>query len=198
MLRLAELAFESGKLAEVEQWENELRKLEGPDGLFWRYYRARRLLAEASGPDDAKLAEASKLQAFIQNQRPSWPKTYLLQGLLSEAGGKFEQAAEAYQEAIRLGERLPLAYQRLISLLLQTGRADEADHYLLLMQDQIAPRKRFPRWRWSWPRRRGQIDRALDAARRGVQQRPKDPLAHLWLGQMLLGGRQDRGGRNRR
>ncbi len=184
--RLAELAFESGKLPEVEQREKELRQLEGPDGLYWRYYRARRLLAEAAGPDDPKLVEAAKLQAFIQNQRPSWPKTYLLQGLLSEAGGKYQQAAEAYQESIRLGERLPMAYQRLISLLLQTGRADEADHYLLLMQDNIAPAETLASLEMVVAARRGQIDRALDAARRGVQQRPNDPLAHLWLGQILL------------
>ncbi len=186
VLRLAELALESGKLPEVEQREAELRKLEGEDGVFWRYYQARRLLAEASGSDDAKLAEASKLQTFIQNQRPSWPTAYLLQGLLSEAGGKFEQAAEAYQEAIRLGERLPLAYQRAISLLLLTGRAEEADHYLLLMQDQIAPSETLTSLEMVVAARRGQIDRALDAARRGAEQRPKDPLAHLWLGQVLL------------
>jgi tetratricopeptide (TPR) repeat protein len=34
--------------------------------------------------------------------------------------------------------------------------------------------------------RRGQIERALEAARHSVQQRPQDPLAHLWLGQILL------------
>jgi cellulose synthase operon protein C len=186
VLRLAELAFESGKLANVEQRERELRDLEGPDGLFWRYYQARRLLAEAAGPNDPKLAEAAKLQAFIRNQRPAWPKTYLLQGLLAEAGGKYEQATEAYQEAVRLGEQLPLAYQRLISLLLQAGRADEADHYLLLMQDQIAPADSLTSLEMVVAARRGQIDRALDAARRGVRQRPNDPLAHLWLGQMLL------------
>ena len=185
---LAELAFDSGKLPEVQQWEKVLHEHEGPDGLFWRYYQARRLLAEATGPDDAKLAEASKLQAFIQNQRPAWPKVYLLQGLLSEARGKFEQAAEAYQEAVRLGERLPLAYQRLVSLLLQMDRVDEANHYLLLMQDQIAPSETLSSLQMVVAARRGQTDLAMEMARRGVQQRPKDPIAHLWLGQMLLAG----------
>ena len=186
--QLVEQAFESGKLPEVEQWENELRKLEGPDGLSWQYCQARRLLAEASGPGDAKLTEASKLQASIQSQRPAWSKAYLLLGLLSEARGKFEQAAEAYQEAVRLGERLPLVYQRLVSLLLQTDRVDEADHYLLLMPDQIAPSETLSSLEMVVAARRGQTERALEMARRGVQQRPKDPIAYLWLGQMLLAG----------
>lgn len=186
LIQLAEMAFETGKLSEVEQWEKELRKLEGDNGLFWQYYRARRLLAEATGPADAKLVEASKLQAFVQTQRPTWSRAYLLQGLLSEARGKYDQAAEAYQEAIHLGERQPLAYQRLISLLLQTNQIDEADHYLSLMQGQAVPSASYSPLESIVAARRGQIDRALESARRGAEQQPTNPLAHLWLGQMLL------------
>ncbi len=181
-----EQAFEAGRIADVEPMEKELRELEGPDGLFWRYYQARRLLAEAQGPNDPKLAEASKLQSFIQNQRPAWSKVHLLQGLLSEATGQFEQAVEAYREAIRLGERLPMAKQRLISLLLQTNRVDEADQYLALADDQIAPSATFSSLEMAVATRRGQLDRALETARRGVEQRPDDAIARLWLGQMLL------------
>ncbi len=190
VMRLAELAFELGKLDETGRWEDELHKLEGPDGFFWRDYRARRLLAEASGPNDAKLAEASRLQAFIQNQRPSWPGTYVLQGLLSEAGGKFEQAAEAYQEAVRLGERTPFVYQRLVSLLLQTNQAEEADHYLALMQAQAGSPESYSSLESAVAARRGQIDRALEAARHRVAQHPKDKppdaMAVLWLGQIQM------------
>ena len=185
VFRLIELAFDSGNLPEVEQREAELRKLEGPDGLFCRVYRARRLLTELTGPNDPRYAEAAELQAYIQNLRPFWPKTYLIQGLLSEAAGKLDQAAEAYEEAIKLGERLPVAYQRLISLLLVTGRAEEADHYLALMEDQIVPAESLASLEMVVAAKRGQIERTLDAARRGVQQRPKDPMAHVWLGQVL-------------
>ena len=138
LTQLAELAFETGKFQEVEQWEKELRKLEGPDGLSCQYYEARRLLAQANGPEDANLTRASELQTHIQNRRPAWPKAYLLSGLLRENRGKFEQAVEAYQEAIRLGEQQSMAYERLISLLTQLDRLAEADRYLQLLQDQIA------------------------------------------------------------
>jgi tetratricopeptide (TPR) repeat protein len=186
LTQLAELAFETQNYAELEQREKELRELEGPNGLFWQYYEAGRLLAQASGPDDAKLARASELQSHVQNQRPAWPKAYLLQGRLSESRGKFEEAVEAYQEAIRLGEQQPMAYERLISLLTQMDRMAEADHYLLLLQDQIAGSEALSSLEIAVAAKRGQFDRALQTAQRGVERRPEDAIAHLWLGQVLL------------
>ena len=185
-IQLAETSFESGKPAEVEKWEKELRDIEGENGLFWRYFQVRRLLAEAAGPDDPKLVEASKLQNFVQLQRPAWPQAYLLKGLLAEARGNFDQAADAYREAIRLGERNPVAFRRLISLLLQTNQADEADRYLSLMQYRTATTETFSTLESIVAARRGQTDRALESARLGARQRPDDPLAKLWLGQILL------------
>ena len=48
LTQLAEMAFETGKLSEAEQWEKEIHNLEesngleGSNGVFWRYYRAQR------------------------------------------------------------------------------------------------------------------------------------------------------------
>jgi len=184
--RLAELAFEAGNLKDVEQWEKRLRGLEGPDGVYWQYYAARRLLEEAKGPEDPNLVRASELLSGIQRLRPTWPAAHLLDGLLQERRGKFEQAIEAYQEAIRLGERRLVVYERLISLLNQSDRAAEADKYLSLLQDQIAAFETLSSLEMSVAARRGQLDRALEIARRGVERRPQDPMAHAWLGQMLL------------
>ena len=185
-VQLAEMSFESGESGEVEKWEQELRGLEGDDGVFWRYFRARRLLTEAAGPDDPKLVEAEELQAFVQAQRPAWSRAYLLSGMLSEARGKFDQAIEAYRGAIRLGERQPSAYRRLISLLLQANQAGEADRYLSLMHDQAAPTEAFSSLDSAVAARRGQIDRALESARLAAANRPDDIMAKLWLGQLLL------------
>jgi tetratricopeptide (TPR) repeat protein len=186
--QLADLALEAGNFTDVEQWEKELRKLEGPDGLSWQYHEARRLLAQATGPTDAKLTRASELQSHVQSQRPAWSKAYLLQGMLSESRGKFEQAAEAYQEAIRLGEQQPVAFERLISLLTQMDRIADADRYLQLSRDQIAGSETLSSLEIAVATKRGQFDRALDTAQRGVERRPQDPIAYLWLGQVLLAG----------
>jgi tetratricopeptide (TPR) repeat protein len=183
--QLAELDLETGKLSEVENWENELQKLEGDNGLFWRYFRAKRLLAEAAGGNDPKLVEAAKLLAAVQTQRPTWSKAYLLQGNLFEARGRFDEAIESYREAIRLGERLPQAFQRLIGLLLQTNQADEADQYLAMLHDRTAASESYSSLESVVAARRGQLDRALEAARRNAESRPDDFMAQLWLGQLL-------------
>jgi tetratricopeptide (TPR) repeat protein len=186
LIQLAEFDFETAKFAELERWEKELQAIEGPEGVFWQYYKSRRLLAQADNAKDANLVLASELQSHVQNQRPTWSKAHLLRGLLWEARGKFDEAIEAYQEAIRLGERQSLAYERLVSLLTQADRLAEADHYLRLLQDQIAASETLSTLEIAVASRRGQTDRALEAARRGAERRPKDPLAHLWLGQMFL------------
>ncbi len=191
--QLADLALQTGTYAEAEQWEKELRKLEGPEGLFSQYYEALRLVAEASGAEDTKAADAkrtraSELQANVQKLRPAWPKAYVLQARLSESRGKFVEAAAAYREAIRLGEQQSATYERLVSLLMQLDRPAEADHYLRLMQDQIAGSETLSSLEIRVAAQRGQPDRAVEAARRAVERRPQDPIAHLWLGQVLLAG----------
>ncbi len=181
LTQLAEMAFETGKLSEAEQWEKEIHNLEesngleGSNGVFWRYYRAQRLLAEARGRDDAKLVEASKLQAFVKAQRPAWPKAYVLEGRLLDASGKSDQAAEAYQEAIRLGERQPRVYQSLIMDLLSTNQDAKADDYLKSAQNQASSSADYSSLETAVAGRRGQIDRALQSARRAAEQQPKEP-----------------------
>ena len=186
LIQLVETSFDAGKMDDAQTWGKALRKLEGENGIFWRYFQARRLLSEATGPDDPKLAEASKLQDFIQTQRPAWPQAYLLKGQLAEMQGNFDQATDAYRESIRLGERQPQAFRRLISLLLQANQADEADRYLTLMQDAGTASDNTASLESHVAARRGQTDRALESAQREVKQRPKDPLAKLWLGQLLF------------
>jgi tetratricopeptide (TPR) repeat protein len=118
--------------------------------------------------------------------RPAWPKAYLLRGLMCEKRGNLDQAAAAYQEAIRLGERQTLAYERLISLLMQFDRLAEADHYLRLLPEQIAASETLSSLQITVAAQRGQMGRAVEAARRGAERRPQDPIAQLWLGQVLL------------
>ncbi len=185
LAQLAEMALATGKLAEVEQRETELGKLEGENGVFRRYYRAHRLLAEATGSEDERLLEASKLQAFIESQRPGWAKGYVLKGLLCDARGDSDQAMEAYREAVGLGERSPLVLRRLISRLLQTNRGDEADQYLTLMRGEALSISDYASLRRAVVEKRVRIDRALESARLGVEQSPANPLAQLWLGQLL-------------
>jgi tetratricopeptide (TPR) repeat protein len=188
--QLAEMALDLGKFQDAETWEKSLRELEGDDSSSARYCQARRLLAQAENTQDARLAEAEKLTQEIRRQRPAWPAGQLLTGQVLERRGDTAQAVAAYQEAVRLGEPRMAVYERLILLLYQAQRFAEADRYLAQLEDRATASPGLSSLEISSAVRTGQIDRALELARRGAETRSADPLAHLWLGEVLLANRQ--------
>jgi tetratricopeptide (TPR) repeat protein len=183
--QLADLAMERNDAQELERWEKKLRELEGPEGSYWRVCRAQRLLALSRNAEDPRFIEASELQAEIQSRRPAWPQGHLLGGLVFQASGRYEEAVEAYERAIRLGYRRISVYDRLIALLYRIQRFDEAQRYLAQIEERVPSSPRLSTFQVSMAARSGELDRALDAARRGAESRPKDPTARIWLGQML-------------
>lgn len=188
--QLADLAFQAGKLEDLPRWEEKLRKVEGPNGSWWRYYRARRLLVQAKDTDDPGFVEAAELHAQIQGQRPAWPAAHLLGGMIWQRRGNPDRAIKAYQEAERLGQRTISVYQPLIALLYATQRFAEAEQYLSRIRDHVPTSQSLSSLEISAAARLGELDRAVEAARRGVDRRPKDPMARVWLGQMLLATKQ--------
>ena len=117
-------------LAEVEQWESKLRKIEGEDGVFWQYYRAYRLLAEATGPEDGELVEALHSASLDRVAVPQLGEGPHAQRAPAHARGDVDRAVMAYREAVALGERSPSVVRLLISRLLETNRSEEAEHVL--------------------------------------------------------------------
>ena len=184
--QLSELSLESGDFEDARRWEDELRKLEGPGGVESRYAEARRLLMQSKGVEDAVFVRAAELQVRIQKERPEWPAAYLLGGLILQRQGKLDQAIEAFRQAIRLGERRVATYEALILLLNQVGRVAEADQYLTSMQEYVAASERLSSLQMVVAAKLGQLDRAVEAARRQVEQRPEDAVARIQLGQLLL------------
>ena len=120
----------------AKHWEDALLKLEGQEGSVWRYARARRLLDAAKDIDDPQFAEADRLQTEIRKIRPSWAPGYLLGGIIHQQRGKFAEAADDYQEAIRLGYRQLAVYEPLVALLNKLGRYSEAENCLAGLQNK--------------------------------------------------------------
>lgn len=182
---LAELAWEQQDLDSLEVNERRLQELEGPEGTLWRFFRGLRLSAGSSEPDDARLAAAVKLQAGIEQARPQWPAVYLLKGRLAEVRNQPDEAIAAYSTALRLGERRPQIYGYLATRLYQLGRYSEA-HALL---DELKSRQPLSMGLTGLDLaldvRAGNLDSAVDAARRQAASRPDDPTALVWLGQIL-------------
>jgi tetratricopeptide (TPR) repeat protein len=172
--------------AALEKWEDRLRALEGSEGAYWRYYRARRLVALATSAVDARLSQAALLQDSLHSSRPYWPATYVLKGMIDERSGREDQAITAYAEAVRLGERQFRVYYRLLNLLMKAGRAAEAQQYLARMEDAIPSSPELTDMALDVLVQLDEIDRAVEMAAQAVRERPLDVLAHVLYGQMLL------------
>ena len=183
---LAEIALESNDLGNAARWEDKLRDLEGPDGSSWRYLQARRLLAAAGGPDDPVLAEVAQLESSVQSQRPTWPAGYVLEGLRCERIGRRQRAIAAYEKAIQCGEQRISVYERLITLLYEQRDFRQARHYLSRLKDHVPASPSLSAMEVHSAAMLGDNARALEAAREAVRTRPADPMARIWLGQMLL------------
>lgn len=188
--QLAELALETGQLADLDRWVDELQKREGAAGTAWRYYRAMRLLAEAKTPQEAPFLEAVGLQTQLQSERPSWPNAYLLAGLIEDARGQPAEAVAAYQQAIRLGDERLFVYQRLVESLYRLKRFAEAEQHLAKLDEFLPRSTALSTLAISVAVQRDQPERAEQLARRAVEQRPNAPLAWMWYGQTLAASKK--------
>lgn len=190
--QLAALALECEDFEAARRWEEKLQAAEGPSGWFWRYCRARRLLNEAKDANDPGIIEAASIGESLLKNRPSWPDAHLLSAVVLETQGKTQEAIDEYLAAIRLGaSRLPV-YKHLVPLLYRARRFDEAEQYLGQLRSEIPGSAELSRLEIDLAGRSGEYERALEAARRGVEHRPDDAVAQIWLGQVLLGsGRRD-------
>jgi tetratricopeptide (TPR) repeat protein len=190
--QLAVLALECDDFEAARRWEERLQTVEGPSGWFWQYCRARRLLNEAKDASDPGVIEAAAILQNLLNRQSSWPDAHLLAAVVLEVQGKTEEAIGEYLAAIRLGARRLPIYRHLVPLLYRARRFDEAERYLSQMKSEIPGSAELSKLEIELAGRSGEYERALEAARRGVKQRPDDAIAQIWLGQVLQGsGRRD-------
>lgn len=184
LVQLADLALAQANWIECDRWIAGLREAEGEDGIWWRFFQARRLLAsqtEASG-DPARVAV---LYDEIRRRRPWWPGASVLRGLLAETQGRAEEAVEAYTLALRGGMQQPFLYEQLIRNLYRLGRFAEAEQWLRQLQQQAPLDARVLDLAWAAAGQRDQSDLVLRLARENFRQRPQEPDASIWLAQIL-------------
>jgi tetratricopeptide (TPR) repeat protein len=122
--------------------------------------------------------------------RPAWPPAHLLLAIVAERQGRIDRAIEACQQALRLGERRTRVYEQLIQLLYAKSRFSEAEEYLAQLREQIPSSEGLSSMEISLATQAGDMKRALAAAQRGVESRPQDPMARVWLGQVQLASGQ--------
>jgi len=189
--QLADLALQrgmqSGQFDDLKKWETELRRLEGEDSNYWRYFQARRLLHTAPSVESEQFRRAVNLQLEIQARRSEWAEAHLLKALLAQRQGHSRGAIIAYRNALDLGEKRLWVYEQLTELLMRENRYDEIDKVLREVPEAV--RESSPRLnavQINVKLRQGKKDEAVALAKQLVERRPKDPDAHVRLGSVLL------------
>ena len=189
---LLELATEAGDLKGIEHWERRLKDLEGPDGTHWRYYRGEKLIREAGEGEQSLsinkyLEEARVLQEEIERLRPAWAPGYLLKAKLHQVPSIRDDnvAIDAYEQALRLGERRPRIVEELVLALYHQNRLVEAGNYLKKLRDGGNLSPELASLAMMIDAREGNLNPAIETARREVARAPSRAEAHLQLGQLL-------------
>ena len=184
-LALLDLALRAGEEKLLAELVADLRRLEGDEGTWWRYGEAARLILRVQRGDSNRLDEVRALAADIKHRRPEWPRGALLEAYVCELEGTPAAAADAYLRAFRGGEQPPGMAERLVRLLTEHGRLDEADDVIRKVQRQTTPSAELARLGAEIALRQRANERAVELSRLAVAADTDDYSSLLWLGPLL-------------
>jgi tetratricopeptide (TPR) repeat protein len=186
-LVLFDLALQAGDRQAIENTLVEIRRIEGDnEGTFWRYARALTLLQRfhKDQADRNVLTEARDLLQQVVTLRPNWARAPLA---LSEVEQLADNPEAAIQQGLRavseLRERDPASVGRVLKLLIENGRVDEAGRIVQQLRTEQMPLSgELEHLASEVSFRSGDPAFALDLARRSVTKDTKDPSQVIWLG----------------
>jgi len=184
--RIADIDLELRNLDELPRWERALQAAGGAGDMLARCYRIRRLLLQAKSGSDPLLKQAADEVAQLHAARPTSPDVLALKGAVEQRLGRVDGAIMAYEEAVSLGEQRVVVFEQLIALLDSRNRAADAEKYLSRLKSHIPFSHDLTMFESTVEVRKNQPGNAVDIARAGVERRPNDASAHVWLGRMLL------------
>jgi tetratricopeptide (TPR) repeat protein len=180
-IALFDLAIQANDLAKVEAVLQEIRQIEGDDGVIWRYGRVASLLVRAQGGDRSGLDEARRLLASVAARRSEWSRVPLCEARLHELENHPDAALQSYLRAIQLGETDPDALRRAVELLYAHRRFAEASDLLRRVPEQAALPALTQRVGAELALYSQDRTRALSLAQAAVAADSRDPRDHLWL-----------------
>lgn len=136
-LRLMNLEVSQGKLNALRKVLDEVKSFDHPDAqAAWWYGEAARLVELARQGETGQLGRARELLSNAHAARPAWASVVLLQAEIQLLEKNNSAAIERYSEAVlRMQVRRPPVIRRLVELLIETGRFNDAQAVLDLLQD---------------------------------------------------------------
>ncbi|HUE70462.1 MAG TPA: tetratricopeptide repeat protein [Pirellulaceae bacterium] len=184
--QLAELELARGNAAGLPAWEEKLAAA-GPWGEpLLHLFRGYRLVLTASANDQAQLQAALEAQSRATVLRPQWGEAYVLRGMIEKRQGRMEPAIRSYQQAIDLGVQRVAVYEELIDLLDRMNRPADCNRYLARLANTLPISQRLTQLAGNQQLRQDNPEGAVEIARQRADKQPRDPLARLWLGRVLL------------
>lgn len=184
---LLDVALQTDNQPELQRVLNDIRRIEGENGVLWSFGEARRLLGLAKKGNPQYLADARALLDSVASRRPSWPAVALCRAEIDEVQGDAETAIGNYKQAIQAGERNPYGVTRLVHLLVERNRYDEADQLLREMERRNSLPSSLRKLAAEVAvQTKKDPPRALQMVQQAVAADTKDYQEYLWLGQMLF------------
>ena len=190
-LVLFELALQANDRPTMEQIQAGIQQIEGDAGPFGRLCEATRLIQMAKEGKKELLTQAQSILELAAAKRPTWPALPLARADIEEVQGNPEKAIYHYRRAFELGERNPRVLHRLVNLLLEQHRVEEADQEIRKLQQQGPLGGDLQRLAVAVSLQSQDSARAAGLAMQAVNNQSTDYRDYLWLGQVLAATRRD-------
>lgn len=186
-MQLFDLAMLTANEQLILEQLGELRRIEGDEGILWRYLDAAQLVLAARKGNMSKLEDAKKRLAEVARRRSTWSRVASMEAEIAEVEGNSDLALEKLQLAIDRGERQVRLIRHAIRLLAVRRRTDEARQLLeKLMEQSPAAANDINRLVVEVSMNdRAARQQSLALAREAISPNSRDPRDHLWLGQVL-------------
>jgi tetratricopeptide (TPR) repeat protein len=188
--QMADIDLALNDFDSLARWEAQMQAGGGVGNHLAHYFKIMRMVKQAKTSDDPLLVEALAEQEKLIASRPTWTEAVAIKGVIEQRRGRAESAILAYEQAIAMGEQRVTIFEQLVALLEAANRPGDAEKYLARLKTHVPFSHELTVFESSVEIRRNQPNIAIDVARRGVETRPQDAAARLWLGRMLLLNRQ--------
>jgi tetratricopeptide (TPR) repeat protein len=191
-LLLFDLSLEAGNAGTLKRLLAEVKRMEGDAGVFWRFGEAALLVWHARRHQQPVPAAARNYLAAVAARRGSWARVPLLEAEIEELAGNPERAIRLYQRAIDLGERRPRVARRLVQLLSERQRYEEANRVVRKILEETDSTRGLGRLAAELAVRAQDYRGAVALARQAVPADSPRADDHLWLGLIAWAAHQPR------
>ncbi|MFG0333397.1 MAG: tetratricopeptide repeat protein, partial [Maioricimonas sp. JB049] len=182
---LFDLAMRRGRNADARDCLEEIRRIDGNDGIQTSLCTARLYMLQARYGEPERLALARELLLDAAEVLPGAARVRTLLAEVDERSGRPDAAIEHYRAAIDMGETDPRLVRRLVGLLYSRGRVVDAEVVVERMLERPAPPDSdFGRIAAIVSLHASRKTRAIELARQAVPDGSTEYSDSLWLGQV--------------